>query len=143
MWENAFASLTLVHTPACILELRVLKEHPTWDEWRELQGAIRTFYAKAGTKGLRACLLFDLTKLGLLNPAMVQELIGLFKELREETARIVYCSAMVITAPFIRDALNFFLQSYDAVRPIYVCGTVADATSKCADWVAANATNAK
>lgn len=138
VWQNRFAALTLLREPTCILELRVLTERPDWDEWRQLQSAVRTFYAQADAKGMRVCLLFELTVLGVLSPAMAHEWIALFQELREVTARIVRCSAMVIGTDLVRDAITFFLKTYNAARPIYVCASAEEALAKCAEGTKAS-----
>ena len=128
LWANDFAALE--YCPP-VLTLRVIKSRPTWDEYRELQDSVRVFYTKADAQNRRICLLFDLQELGVLIPAMVQEWIDLFDELKEKTRRIIVCSAMVIASQIIRTAIDRFMQGYDAVRPIYICASVEEARDRC------------
>ena len=123
LWANAFASLAL--TPD-VLTLRVKQARPTWDEWRELQAAVRSIYQKADAKKMRLCLLFDLLEMGILNPMMLAEWKDLFEDLKPQTERIVICSAMVLP-PLIREAVSLFLSSYSSVRKIYPCTTENEA----------------
>ena len=126
-YTNAFASLTLVQEPTQILQLQVHTGLPSWGDFRALQQAVRVFYAKADSKKMRLCLLFDLRRLGLLIPAMVQEWIALFRELHAVTERIVVCSALVFEHKLVRDAVTLFLKTYDAARPVYACSGMDEA----------------
>lgn len=129
LWQNAFASLRLEKK---VLLLTVLKPTPSWDEFRELQAGMRTFYAKADAKQLQVFLLFDLCHLGMLSPVMAHEWVKLFNELREVTARIVEASALVVQMPAIRAALDLFLKTYKPERPVHVCASVEEAMRWCA-----------
>ena len=134
MWGNEFASLTMTTRQSCrIAELRALRAHPTWEEFREAQQAIRVLFQKADAKKMRICQVYDLREMGMLTPAMIQEWIQLFEELRSITERIVVCTVLVFDAPAIREALNVFLTNYKRARPVHVCASMDEAHSKCVE----------
>jgi len=82
---------------------------------------MHAFYANAVKNNLKFFLVFDLLDASFVSLQFLREATHFFEGVKEDTARLCYCSFVLMTSDLGRTMLQIALTLYSSARPVHVC----------------------
>jgi len=122
--ENNFCKYTLNEN---ILVVEIKKEQPTDEEWMNTINLMKSFYELAEIKNFIFSIIFDLTKMGILEYSKIKEWSNLFIEYKNKTKKYIKCTTIITNSLFIKNILNIFFGVYTTVKPMKMVNNIKDA----------------
>tara|TARA_B100001094_G_C17895464_1_gene653794 strand:+ start:165 stop:569 length:405 start_codon:yes stop_codon:yes gene_type:complete len=122
--ENNFCKYTLNNN---ILLVEIKKEQPTDEEWINTINLMKGFYKLAEKKNFIFSIIFDVTKIGIIEYCKILEWSNLFIDYKDLTKKYIKCSTIITNSLFIKNILNIFFGIYTTVKPMKMVGNIKDA----------------
>jgi hypothetical protein len=122
--ENNFCKYSLNNN---ILLIEIKKEQPTNEEWINTINLMKSFYELAEIKNFIFSIIFDLTKMGILEYCKIKEWSNLFIDYKDKTKKYIKCTTIITNSIFIKNTLNIFFGVYTTVKPMKMVNNIKDA----------------
>lgn len=122
--ENNFCKYSLNNN---ILLIEIKKEQPTDEEWINTINLMKSFYKLSEKKNFIFSIIFDVTKIGIIEYCKIKEWGNLFIDYKDLTKKYIKCSSIITNSFFIKNILNIFFGIYTTVKPLKMVNNIKDA----------------
>lgn len=124
--ENNFVHFKYEHTTRSLI-ITVKPIIPSDEEWSFAKITIQEFYDSALETNTVFGMVLDFRQLEMLPYTRYQDWADFFNQVKSDTAKCIYKTALISDSVFIRTALNAFFAIYTAVRPTTFVSSLEEA----------------